>query len=126
MVGLPFADTKHGRPTLLIKCQGFEIESETIVALLKGTIVGAVCVYQAAKVLRVSQLAVDPKNVANLSGFAFALHVQSPEIAEKYFSALSQSGEIQMPLAETFFAYRYGIVRDPFGVSWKIIAANKE
>ena len=67
----------------------------------------------------------DPKNVANLSGFAFALHVQSPEIAEKYFTALSQSGEVQMPLAETFFAHRYGIVRDPFGVSWKIIAADK-
>lgn len=67
----------------------------------------------------------DRQNVANFSGFAFALRVESPEIAEKYFMALSRSGEVQVPLAEIFFAKRYGIVVDQFGVSWKIIAADK-
>lgn len=67
----------------------------------------------------------DPQNVANLTGFAFALHAASIEAAEKYFAALSESGEVQVPMTETFFAKRYGIVVDQFGVPWKIIAADK-
>src|SRR6516162_6676452 len=40
------------------------------------------------------------------------LSADSPADAERTFQALSGGGEVHMPLAETFFATRYGIVRD--------------
>jgi len=68
----------------------------------------------------------DPENVASFSGFALAFRVASPEAAEKHFAALAESGTIQMPMTEMSFAKRYGIVSDRFGITWKIIAADKD
>lgn len=59
------------------------------------------------------------------AGFSLALRVETPEKAERFFAALSDGGRVQIPLVETFFAKRYGIVIDRFGVSWKIIAESK-
>jgi PhnB protein len=59
-------------------------------------------------------------------GFSLAIRVETPEKAERFFAALSDGGHIQVPMAETFFAARYGIVIDRFGVSWKIIAESKK
>ncbi|MDR1075656.1 MAG: hypothetical protein LBL59_04965 [Xanthomonadaceae bacterium] len=42
------------------------------------------------------------------------------EEAEHGFAALSESGTVQSPLAETFRAKRFGEVTDRFGVPWKI------
>jgi PhnB protein len=49
------------------------------------------------------------------------LAVDSSEEAERIFAALSAGGEVSMPLAETFFANRFGMLRDRFGVLWEII-----
>ena len=49
----------------------------------------------------------------------------SPEKAERFFAALSDGGQIQIPLLKTFFAARYGIVVDRFGISWKIMVESK-
>ena len=59
------------------------------------------------------------------AGFSLALRVETPEKAERFFAALSDGGRIQLPLQETFFATRYGIVIDRFGVSWKVMAESK-
>jgi PhnB protein len=59
------------------------------------------------------------------AGFAFAIRVETPEKAERFFAALSDGGQVQIPLVETFFARRYGIVIDRFGVSWKIMVESK-
>lgn len=40
--------------------------------------------------------------------------------AERIYKALSDGGEIQMPLQETFFASRFGQCRDKFGTSWMV------
>jgi PhnB protein len=58
-------------------------------------------------------------------GFSLAIRVETPEKAERIFKALSDGGRILIPMMETFFAARYGIVIDRFGVSWKIIAESK-
>lgn len=55
------------------------------------------------------------------AGFSLALRLESPPQAEQAFAALSEGGEVQIPLAETFFARRYGIVVDRFGISWKVM-----
>src|SRR5580692_10496550 len=49
------------------------------------------------------------------SGFSFALRVETPEKAERFFAALGDGGRVQLPLQKTFFAERYGIVVDRFG-----------
>jgi PhnB protein len=49
------------------------------------------------------------------------LSLDSSEEAESLYSLLSDGGEIFMPMAETFFAFRFAMVRDKFGTSWMLI-----
>ena len=49
-----------------------------------------------------------------------ALGVDSDPEAERVFSALSEGGQVLMPIQETFFASRFGQVRDRFGINWMI------
>jgi PhnB protein len=66
-----------------------------------------------------------PTGATPFAGFSLALRVETPEKAERFFAALSDGGQIQIPLLKTFFAARYGIVIDRFGISWKIMAESK-
>ena len=50
-----------------------------------------------------------------------SLGVESDAEAERVFSALSNGGEIFMPMQETFFATRFGQLRDRFGINWMIV-----
>jgi PhnB protein len=56
-------------------------------------------------------------------GFYVSLSVASVEEAEKAWAALSEGGQIRMPLAESFFAKRFGMVADKFGIPWMINCA---
>jgi PhnB protein len=47
--------------------------------------------------------------------------VESIEEAERTYAVLSEGGQIFMPMQETFFAFRFGMLRDKFGTSWMII-----
>lgn len=49
------------------------------------------------------------------------LSVDSVREAERIHALLSDGGEIYMPLEETFFASRFSMIRDRFGVNWSII-----
>ena len=50
-----------------------------------------------------------------------SLGVESDAEAERVFSALSDGGEVFMPMQETFFATRFGQLRDRFGINWMIM-----
>lgn len=41
--------------------------------------------------------------------------------ALRFQALLSDGGESFMPMAETFFAFRFAMLRDKFGASWMII-----
>jgi PhnB protein len=56
-----------------------------------------------------------------LSGFSLSLTVKTPADADRFFAALSAGGQVLMPLTETFFSPRFGMVTDKFGVSWMVI-----
>jgi len=58
----------------------------------------------------------------NFQGFALSLGVASEAEADRYFAALAEGGQVHMPLTKTFFASRFGMVADRFGVSWMVIA----
>ncbi len=60
----------------------------------------------------------------NFQGFALSLEAASDGEAERLFSALGDGGQVQMPLTKTFFASRFGMLADRFGVSWMIIAGR--
>lgn len=53
----------------------------------------------------------------------FALTITAPDVAraDGMFAALAEGGQVQMPLAKTFFSPRFGMVTDRFGVLWMII-----
>lgn len=55
-----------------------------------------------------------------MSGFAIVLGAETPEEAERLIAALAVGGEITMPLQETFWAVRFGMVTDQFGMPWMI------
>jgi len=60
----------------------------------------------------------------NFQGFSLSLAVADDVEAERKFAALADGGQVQMPLGPTFFASRFGMVADRFGVSWMIIVAR--
>jgi PhnB protein len=53
-------------------------------------------------------------------GFAVALVIEAPEEADRVFAALSEGGKVTMPIAETFWAKRFGMLTDRFGIPWMI------
>jgi len=58
---------------------------------------------------------------ASFSGVTLTLNAASNGEADKLFNALAQGGQVQMPMSETFFANRFGMVADKFGVGWMVI-----
>jgi PhnB protein len=56
----------------------------------------------------------------SFQGFSLSLTVSENAEAERLFAALTDGGQVQMPLTKTFFSSRFGMVADRFGVSWMI------
>jgi PhnB protein len=61
----------------------------------------------------------------NFKGFSLAYSVRDEAEAEKTFSALSDGGQVTMPLAKTFFSPRFGMLTDKFGVGWMILVPQQ-
>jgi PhnB protein len=57
-------------------------------------------------------------------GFALSISAPSAEEAERVFTALSEGGQVQMPMTQTFFSERFGMAADKFGMSWMVIVAK--
>ena len=54
-------------------------------------------------------------------GFSLSLSVANEAEADRLFGVLSDGGQVQMPLAKTFFSPRFGMLADKFGVGWMVI-----
>jgi PhnB protein len=55
-----------------------------------------------------------------MKGMSVTLHVDKPAEAERIFTALCEKGKVGMPIGETFWAARFGMVTDRFGTPWMI------
>ncbi|HUR00716.1 MAG TPA: VOC family protein [Gemmatimonadaceae bacterium] len=64
---------------------------------------------------------VPPSVFKNMRSVYLYLSLDSAEEAERVHKLLAEGGEIYMPMAETFYATRFSMLRDRFGVSWSII-----
>ena len=62
-----------------------------------------------------------PGRNSSPKGMMLSLSADNPADAERYFRALSEKGSVGMPMAETFFATRFGMVTDQFGIPWMVI-----
>lgn len=58
---------------------------------------------------------------STFSGITLTLNVASVAEAEKAFNALAQGGKVDVPLTETFFAHRFAMLADKFGVGWMVL-----
>jgi PhnB protein len=54
------------------------------------------------------------------SAYLSLLADSTPE-AERIYALLSEGGHIFMPMQETFFAFRFAMLRDKFGTSWMLL-----
>ncbi|MGD0533406.1 MAG: VOC family protein [Methyloceanibacter sp.] len=61
-----------------------------------------------------------PDRYEPMKGFSVTLVLKDPAEAERIFSALAENGTVRMPLEETFFAFRFGMLVDRFGTPWMI------
>ena len=57
-------------------------------------------------------------------GFFVLLSLEGPEEAERIFQKLSENGNVVMPLEKTFWAARFGVLTDQFGIPWEINCAH--
>ena len=53
-------------------------------------------------------------------GFSVSINVEDVNEAERIFSALGEGGTITMPIGETFWALRFGMLIDRFGTPWMV------
>ncbi|MEW6688255.1 MAG: VOC family protein [Pseudomonadota bacterium] len=58
-------------------------------------------------------------------GFSLSVDAKDEAEADRIFAALGKGGQVQMPLARTFFSPRFGMVADRFGVSWMVIVPGE-
>src|SRR3712207_4837679 len=56
----------------------------------------------------------------NFEGFSLSLVAPDDAEAERLFAALSDGGLVTMPLEKTFWAPKFGMLTDRFGVGWMV------
>jgi PhnB protein len=61
-----------------------------------------------------------PEQYEQPKGFSLILGLNDPADAERIFDALAENGTVQMPIQKTFWAVRFGVVVDQFGIPWAI------
>ena len=59
-------------------------------------------------------------------GFSYSVHLNRAADAERIFHELARGGNVVMPLEKTFWAERFGMVVDRFGISWMINCEGSE
>ena len=62
----------------------------------------------------------------NFQGISLTLTVPDEAEAEQRFTALSDGGQVQMPLTKTFFSPSFGMVADRFGVTWMVLVESQQ
>ena len=66
-----------------------------------------------------------PDHFEKPQGFSVTLGIDNPIEAERLFNALAENGTVRMPIQQTFWALRFGMLVDRFGIPWMINCENE-
>jgi PhnB protein len=79
--------------------------------------------HAAIKIGDTTVLASDGRNSGkpDFQGFSLTVYPKDEAEADKLFGTLGEGGQVRMPMDKTFFAKRFGMLADKFGVGWMII-----
>jgi PhnB protein len=61
-----------------------------------------------------------PEHYEKPAGFYVSVGVDAAADAERIFQALAENGTVRMPMQETFWAVRFGMLADQFGIPWMV------
>ena len=61
-----------------------------------------------------------PDRYEEPKGFSLSISTKDPAEAERMFNELAAGGKVQMPLQQTFWALKFGMLVDRFGIPWMI------
>ncbi len=61
-----------------------------------------------------------PDRFKPMQGTSITLNIPEPAEAERVFNALIEGGSAIMPLDETFWARKFGVLVDRFGTQWMV------
>ncbi len=61
-----------------------------------------------------------PPHYEKPAGFSVCLSPKVPAEAERIFHVLAENGTVKMPFGQTFWAFRFGMLIDRFGIPWMI------
>jgi PhnB protein len=67
-----------------------------------------------------------PGSYESPRGFSVMLNLDDPGETERLFNALAENGTVGMPLQETFWAHRFGVLTDQFGIPWTFNCGKSE
>ena len=57
-------------------------------------------------------------------GFSVSIHLDDESEGKRMFEALAEGGTVTLPFEPTFWAKRFGMVRDRFGIPWMVNIPN--
>ncbi len=63
---------------------------------------------------------------ASFEGFSLSISVATEAEANRVFAALSEGGQVRMPLTKTFWSPRFGMVEDRFGIGWMVSVPGQQ
>ena len=66
-----------------------------------------------------------PDQFKSMQGFSVSFQVDDPAEADRVFNALAEGATVTMPIAETFWASRFGMLTDRFGTPWMVNCDKK-
>jgi PhnB protein len=61
-----------------------------------------------------------PEHYQPPKGFSVSINLKNAAEAERIFNALAENGTVKMPLQQTFWATRFGMLTDRWGIPWMI------
>jgi PhnB protein len=61
-----------------------------------------------------------PDRFEKPAGFSVGIQVKEPAEAERIFNALAEGAKVTMPLQQTFWSVRFGMLVDRFGIPWMV------
>ncbi|SNS41664.1 PhnB protein [Sphingomonas laterariae] len=113
-----FYEQAIGAKSLMMMTHGETPAAEHVPANWHGKIMHAHLVLSDGQDLMGSDS--PPEHQEKLGGFSLSLHPQGEAEANRLFDALVAGGSVTMPLQQTFWAHRFGMLVDKFGVRWMI------